>query len=55
MRGVVWGSTFQIAIRKLDEIIKQYKRCQILPKIINKSKYNYFVEFENSDVWRACS
>ena len=55
MRGVVWGSTFQIAIRKLDEIIEQYKRCQILPKRINKSKYNYFVEFENGDVWRACS
>ena len=55
MRGVVWGSTFQIAISKLDEIIKQYRRCHILLKRTNKSKNNCLIEFENGDVWRACS
>lgn len=55
MKGAVWGSTFQIASNKLDEVIERYTMYKIPPKRTTKSKYNYWVEFENGDVWRACS
>lgn len=55
MKGAVWGSTFQIASKKLDEVIEQYTMYRIPPRRVTKSKYNYWVEFENGDVWRACS
>ena len=55
MRGTVWGSTFQIASNKLDEIIKNYIQYHIPVRRIVKSKNNRWAEFENGDVWRACS
>ena len=55
MKGVVWGSTFKIASKKLNEIIENYNLYRIPTKHIVKSKYNYYVTFENGDIWRACS
>ena len=55
MKGVVWGSTFQIATKKLDSVIEDYITYRINPKRIVKTKYNYYVEFENGDFWRACA
>lgn len=54
MKGVVWGSTFQIATKQLDEIVNSYNLCRIPTKKIMKSKNNYLVVFENGDIWRAC-
>lgn len=55
MRGAVWGATFQTAAKKLDSIIEDYIMYRINPRRITKTKYNYWVEFENGDFWRACS
>ena len=55
MRGAVWGATFQTAIKKLDSVIEDYIMCRINPKQITKTKNNYWVEFENGDIWRACA
>ena len=55
MKGTVWGSTFQIASNKLEEIIEQYITYRIPAKRVVKNKYNFWVEFENGDIWRACT
>ena len=55
MKGVVWGSTYYIASKKLDEIVEDYKTYRIEPLRIVKSNNNYWVEFVNGDIWRACS
>ena len=55
MIGVVWGSTFKIASLKLNEIVEQYTLYRIPPTRLVKTKYNHWVEFENGDIWRACS
>jgi hypothetical protein len=55
MKGVVWGSTYYIASKKLDKVVEDYKTYRIKLLRIVKSKSNYWVEFENGDIWRACS
>lgn len=55
MKGVVWGSTFQIASKKLDKIVEDYKTYRIKPLRIVKSKNNHWAKFKNGDIWRACS
>ena len=53
MKGVVWGSTLERAIKKLEDIENNYKNSfiPIVKKIKNKNQY--LVMFENGDVWRA--
>ena len=53
MRGIVWGSTQDIAINKLIQVIKEYNMIDILPKQEVISKNNAWVKFENGDYWVA--
>lgn len=56
MRGVVWGLTFDDAVSKLEEIESDYKRyhaARLIRRI--RSKYEYKLEYDNGDTWRAVS
>ena len=56
MKAIVWGSTFQSASRKLDEIEEQYKRYETTP-LLTKRKNNrrHELVFANGDYWMACT
>ena len=53
MRGIVWGSTQDIAINKLIQVIKEYNMIGIIPNREVITKHNAWVEFENGDYWVA--
>lgn len=53
MKGVVWGSTFERAVQKLEHIEKKYQNLFIPIERKVKSKNQYLTIFENGDVWRA--
>ena len=53
MRGAVWGSTFEVARQKLQQIVEDYKRIGIRTiRYVNCSSAT-FAEFENGDIWKA--
>ena len=49
MKGNVYGSTIEIANRKLEEIIEDYKSMGYLVTRYVKSLNGSFVEFNNAD------
>ena len=55
MRGIVWGSSFQIAKNKLKEIEEQYERLGYKPlSKRNSNRTNvYEVVYANGDIWQA--
>ena len=55
MRGIVWGSSFQIAKNKLKEIEEQYERLGYKPlSKRNGDRTNvYEVVYANGDMWQA--
>lgn len=53
MRGIVWGSTQDIATNKLIQVIKEYNMIGIIPSREVITKYNAWVRFENGDYWIA--
>ena len=53
MKGNVYGSTIEIANRKLEEIIEDYKSMGYLVTRYVKSLNGSFVEFNNADFWQA--
>ena len=55
MRGIVWGSSFQIAKNKLKEIEEQYERLGYKPlSKRNGNKANvYEMIYANGDIWQA--
>ena len=56
MKAIIWGTTFEKASKKLDEIEKEYERYKTA-KLIRKTKTkNYHIlEFDNEDYWMARS
>ena len=54
MRGIVWGSTQDIATNKLIQVIKEYRMIGIIPDREVITKHNAWVKFENGDYWVAC-
>lgn len=56
MKGIVWGLTFDSAVSKLEEIEADYQRYRVakLTRRI-RSKYEYSIEYDNGDRWRAVS
>lgn len=54
MRGIVWGSTQDIATNKLIQVIKEYSMIGIIPDREVITKHNAWVKFENGDYWVAC-
>ena len=56
MRAIVWGTTFERASKKLDEIEEEYKRYRTA-KLIKKTKTKnqHILEFDNKDYWIAKS
>ena len=57
MRGIVWGSSFQIAKNKLKEIEEQYERLGYKPltKRNGNASNTYELVYDNGDYWIACS
>ena len=56
MKGIVWGLTFDSAVSKLEEIEAYYKRYYTArPTRRIRSKYEYIIEYDNGDIWRAVS
>lgn len=55
MRGIVWGSSFQIAKNKLKEIEEQYERLGYKPltKRNGNASNTYELVYANGDMWRA--
>lgn len=56
MKGIIWGLTFNDAASKLEEIEADYKRyhvARLTRRICNK--YEYRIEYDNGDVWRAAT
>lgn len=55
MRGIVWGSSFQIAKNKLKEIEKQYERLGYKPltKRNGNASNTYELVYANGDMWQA--
>lgn len=55
MRGIVWGSSFQIAKNKLKEIEEQYERLGYKPltKRNGNASNTYELVYANGDMWQA--
>ena len=55
MRGIVWGSNFQIAKNKLKEIEEQYERLGYKPltKRNGNASNTYELVYANGDIWQA--
>lgn len=55
MRGIVWGSSFQIAKNKLKEIEEQYERLGYKPltKQNGNASNTYELVYANGDMWQA--
>ena len=53
MKATIYGSTYERAFDKFEEIIEDYKSMRINPIRIVRSKSHAWVEFENGDCWRA--
>ena len=53
MKGVVWGSTFERAVQKLEHIEHRYQSLFISIEKKIKSENEYLIIFENGDIWRA--
>lgn len=56
MRAIIWGTTFERASKKLDEIEKEYERyrtAKLIKKI--KTKNYHILKFDNKDYWIATS
>ena len=55
MRGIVWGSNFQIAKNKLKEIEEQYERLGYKPltKRNGNASNTYELVYANGDMWQA--
>ena len=55
MRGIVWGSSFQIAKNKLKEIEEQYERLGYKPltKRNRNASNTYELVYANGDMWQA--
>ena len=55
MRGIVWGSSFQIAKNKLKEIEEQYERLGYKPltKRNGNASNTYELVYANGDIWQA--
>jgi hypothetical protein len=53
IRGIIWGSTFQIAVQELEQIIENYKHEGI--DLMEKLEYDdiMYIKFSNGDFWRA--
>ena len=55
MKGVVWGSTFERAVQKLEYIERRYQSLFISIEKKIKSKNEYLIIFENGDIWKAAT
>lgn len=53
MKGLVWGYTFSDGISKMEEIEQNYRHIGINTIRKNISKTNYWIEFDNGDLWRV--
>ena len=55
MRGIVWGSSFQIAKNKLKEIEEQYERLGYKPltKRNGNASNTYELVYANGAMWQA--
>ena len=56
MNGIVWGSTFERAVKKLEEIEENYLK-NTNEKILSRRKGSHSYEFvmTNGDYWKAVS
>ena len=53
MKGLIWGPTFKIADKKLNEIKQKYLFYQYTIKQEIQSKYRHIIVFDNGDIWKA--
>lgn len=54
MKGIIWGLDRPACGGRLDTLITEYELYwNIKPKQIRQSSQEYWVEFENGDMWRA--
>ena len=53
MKGLVWGPTFEIADKKLNDIKQEYLLYQHTIEHEVQSKYRHIIVFDNGDIWKA--
>ena len=53
MKGIIWGSTLNRAVNKLDEIVDSYKMLGYQIDTYRKNSLGFFVTFNNGDSWKA--
>ena len=55
MKGIVWGLTTADAIKKMEQIEKNYERYQTANVLTRKkSNFTYELAYDNGDSWIAC-
>lgn len=56
MKGIIYGSTKDVAYKKLDEIYNNYIKYTFNTAIkITKTLSEYSIIFDNDDIWIACT
>ena len=53
MKGLVWGPTFEIANKKLNNIKQDYLKLKYTIDKEIDNKYQHIIIFNNGDIWKA--
>ena len=57
MRGLVWGSTYEIGKRMLESVKEEYlfSGYKIVEEVNSKNSRTNYIIFNNGDVWKVVS
>lgn len=53
MTGIIWCIHHKSGINRLNKLIEDYNRLNILVERINLSKNNAYAHFSNGDIWKV--